>query len=469
MTRGRTVPGPASTNRAPGPHRGISRGSSNIPRLDFKRTAATGVEMLHRIPVAWVLWGLVLLGLLLRFHAAGEWNAGRPDSPQRLVGDEPGYNNLALALLDGRFFEWEGRVPLYPTWLAGVHWLTGRSYIAIPYVQSLLGVAVIPLTYLLGRRLVGQRSAMLAAFLSAISYSLIHEAMLLQSEILFTPVLLVTAIMLVDAWQHPQLRRFVWLGCWVGISNLVRPTFLLLPPVLLLAFVWRFGRRGLRYGAVAGGVTMLVLTPWLVFGYLRHHAIYPLATSNAFLWQGSPEYYHLLHDEGYTYDQIWRGVIFAPGQEEHWPHLIEGDRYWTKRALRSIASEPLVYLRFAIEKTGTYWVGDPLADWGGSAPFDYHSLRRLGYTERDALQIMVMRFLPILAFAAAAAMWRNWRTLIPIYLLLAYATLLHAATHAEARLSEPFQPLLLLLIAAMAVRVGDHLMRLWLPAYADRG
>jgi hypothetical protein len=427
--------------------------------LKRQPTAAATVAMLHRIPLAWVLWAFVLLGLLLRLHAAGDWNAGRPDSPQRLMGDESGYNNLALALLNGRFFEWEGRVPLYPAWLALVHWLTGRSYIAIPYVQSVLGLTVIPLIYLLGRRVVGQRSAVLAAFLAAISYSLIREGMLLQSEILFTPVVLVTAISLVDAWQRPHVRRFAWLGCWIGISDLVRPTLLLFPLALLTACVWRFGRQGLRYGVVAGGVTLLVVTPWLVFGYVRHQTIYPLATSNALLWQGSPEYYHLVYEQGYTYDQIWREVIFAPGDEAHWPHLIEGDRHWTKRALRSIANEPAIYLRFALQKTATYWIGDPLADWGGSTPFDYDSLRRLGYTTRDAVQLMVMRFVPVLALIAAAAMWRNWRTLFPIYLLLGYATLLHAATHAEARLSEPFQPLLLLLIAATVIRVADRLPR----------
>jgi lipopolysaccharide transport system permease protein len=47
----------------------------------------------------------------------------------------------------------------------------------------------------------------------------------------------------------------------------------------------------------------------------------------------------------------------------------------------------------------------------------------------------------------------RWRTLLPIYALFIYTTLLHAATHAEARLSEPFQPfLLILIVGAVLIR-----------------
>ncbi len=47
--------------------------------------------------------------------------------------------------------------------------------------------------------------------------------------------------------------------------------------------------------------TLLIVSPWLVRNRIRYDAWFPLATSNAFLWQGSPEYYHLLRDQGYTY------------------------------------------------------------------------------------------------------------------------------------------------------------------------
>ena len=53
-------------------------------------------------------------------------------------------------------------------------------------------------------------------------------------------------------------------------------------------------------------------------------------------------------------------------------------------------------------------------------------------------------------------MWvlrRRWRELLAIYAVMVYCTLLHGATHAEARLSEPLLPLLVVLIAGAFIAV----------------
>lgn len=65
--------------------------------------------------------------------------------------------------------------------------------------------------------------------------------------------------------------------------------------------------------------------------------------------------------------------------------------------------------------------------------------------------VIIARAVPIVALAAAVVLRHRWRHLLPLYAILVYTTLLHAATHAEARLSEPFQPLLLVLIAGALV------------------
>ena len=55
--------------------------------------------------------------------------------------------------------------------------------------------------------------------------------------------------------------------------------------------------------------------------------------------------------------------------------------------------------------------------------------------------------LPIVALGAVFVLRGRWRALLPVYALLVYCTLVHAATHAESRLSEPLQPYLALLVA----------------------
>jgi hypothetical protein len=88
--------------------------------------------------------------------------------------------------------------------------------------------------------------------------------------------------------------------------------------------------------------------------------------------------------------------------------------------------------------------------------FSYAALRRVGFNPGAAVMAMIARAVPIVALGAAVLLRRRWRRLLPIYALLVYATLLHAATHAEARLSEPFQPLLLVLIAGALVARGPE-------------
>ncbi|MGH2524761.1 MAG: hypothetical protein ACRDH2_19820, partial [Anaerolineales bacterium] len=73
-----------------------------------------------------------------------------------------------------------------------------------------------------------------------------------------------------------------------------------------------------------------------------------------------------------------------------------------------------------------------------------------GYNPVDATYYMIARLLPIVAALALVAVRRHWRTLLPVCALLAYCTLMHAATHAEGRLSDPLQPFLLILIAGAA-------------------
>jgi hypothetical protein len=251
---------------------------------------------------------------------------------------------------------------------------------------------------------------------------------------------------------------------WIGLANLTRPALLLFPLFalfILLARMRNFKALGLGLTFVISSV--LVVSPWVLHNYIRYQAIFPLQTSNALLWQGSPEYYHLLRDQGYTYIQIWQEILYGPDWQEHDPNSIPGDRYWTRRALQSIAAEPLVYLRYSGEKLFTYWVGDPNADWDNTYPFNYQALRRMGFLPENAAKVMLARSLPLLALAAGFILLGQWKRLFPLYLLLAYMNVLHALTHAEIRLSEPLQPILLLLIGgavyAVAARIGARFER----------
>jgi lipopolysaccharide transport system permease protein len=397
---------------------------------------------------SWAFPLILILGICLRIWVTVDWNGYQPDSVARLVGDETGYNNMARELLQGYGFTWPGRVPFYPIWLASLYLLTNGSYIGVTYLQIVPGLMVIAFTYWLGCTIFNRWTGLLAAFLASVSYVLIHQGLHLLSEVLYTPVILLVTWVLFSVYRHPDKKRFALLGGLIGVSNLIRPSMLMFPFfltfLLLFVFPWR---KALTYGPIMITVSLLVITPWIVHNYEKYDAIFALQTSNAILWQGSPEYYHLIHDEEYTYIQIWSEVLYGPGWQEHDPNSVSGDKYWTDRAIASIKSEPLTYLKFAVEKSVTFWVGDPNADWGDTRIYNYQALRQIGFLPQDAVQVMIARLIPIVAAIAFILLRSRWKQLWPLMAFLAYFTLLHAATHAEVRLSESLQPLLLIAIA----------------------
>lgn len=391
---------------------------------------------------------ILLLALALRVAETYSWNRHRVDGPGRLVGDEAGYDGLAMDLLAGYGHTWAGRVPGYPLLLAGLRWLGDGSYAAITYLQIPLGLATVLGTYLVAREAFSRRAGLLAALGAAVSYVLIHQSLHLLSEVLFTPIVLFAAYLHLRALRRAATLNTAAAGALIGLSSLVRPTLLLYP---FFAAPWfsigRGWRPGVRLAAIFALASCLVVTPWIVRNYFRYGAWFPLATSNAILWQGSPEYYRLIHDRGYTYGRIWDEVLYPDNWREHDPTSVEGDRWWTRRALDSIRAEPHIYVLYALMKVPYYWVGDPNADWNDERIFSYGALRRIGFRPNAAVHVMIARALPLVALIASAFVWRRWRRLWPIFAVLIYTTLLHAATHAEVRLSEPFQPLLLVIIA----------------------
>ena len=401
------------------------------------------------------LWAVVLVALASRLYQAWIFNRYQPNSIARLVhGDEPSYNCAALDLLHGLGFHAADRLPLYPAWIALLHALSSENYNVIPVAQAFLGTGTVLLTYLLARRVFGHWPALVAAALAAGSYAMTRQSLYVLTEVMFTPALLLVVITLWDAMERPSVARFAWAAVWVGVADMVRPTLLFFPLWVAAALVLFWGvRRGGRYAVVYVLAAALVVAPWTLRNYLRFHTFLPLSTSNATLWLASPEYYHLVRDKGYSYDRVWDDVIYPDDRSVPYPTSIEGDRYWSRRAKRSILAEPLVYAKYSAEKLVTYWVGDPEANWAGTHPLNYTLLRQRGVRTGTIAIVLIERTLILFALAGALVLRRRWRLLLPLYLMVSYNMALHAATVARTRMSEPLMPFLLVVIAGAAAQL----------------
>jgi 4-amino-4-deoxy-L-arabinose transferase-like glycosyltransferase len=403
-----------------------------------------------------ILAAIVVVAVAVRLWRVLDANADAPNSADRLFGDEPDYDNLARGLLDGRWFDYPARLPLYPVFVAGVHLVSGRDYDVLLYVQAVVGAGAVVLTWWLGRRVVGPGAGLVAAVIVALHRGLAAEAARVHSENLYTPALLGFLILLERARTGRTLRVWAGAGVALGVVNLIRPSAFGLPIALGvgLLVVERDRRSALRSVAVLGAASLVTIAPWTAHNAVRYDTFLPLSTSVAVLWQGSPEYYDLYQD-GRSYLSIWRTELNPEENGGHLPGSIDGDRWFTRRALDSIRDRPLVYAEYSAQKALWYWIGHPSADWYGGRFFSPRSLHRY-WPWWEVVWILGSRLLPVAGAVALGATLRERRRLWPFYAVLTYFTLLHALLWAELRLNEPMLPLVAIVVGAAVTRVWSR-------------
>jgi Dolichyl-phosphate-mannose-protein mannosyltransferase len=225
--------------------------------------------------------GAVALGAAVRFtylfHGA----------PEVVHSDGFLYHYEALRLADGLGYTAGGGVevathpPGWVTLLAVVSEAGGRSMRTHQLTGLVIGLGVILIAGLVGRRYAGRRVGVIAAFLAA-SYP---GFWVLDVQILSEPLglALVGLLMLVlaDLWERPTLARVVLAGTIAGALILVRSEMLLLlglvvAPIVLLNRRITVRRRVAWTGAVA--VTAVVwIAPWTIHNLGRFEEPVPLS------------------------------------------------------------------------------------------------------------------------------------------------------------------------------------------------
>ena len=138
----------------------------------------------------------------------------------------------------------------------------------------MLGVLVIPLSYLAFRPSLGQVAALWVAGLVATAYLLIDFS---GNGSLW---ILITVFYLLFVWRAAaapiiQPRNAVVLGIIIGLAFLVNYPASVLAPVLVLTALLQFGRKALsstmiRSIAIAAAAALLVVLPWFAFNALLH-------------------------------------------------------------------------------------------------------------------------------------------------------------------------------------------------------
>lgn len=153
------------------------------------------------------------------------------------------------------------------TYLAAFSTVGLDSLRAHQLASALLGAGSIVLAGLLGRSLVGDRTGIIAASLTAVYANIWINDALVMSETSAIFFAFLTSLVGLRFWRAPTLRNALWFGLVGGAAALTRAELVFfLPIVAAVALLrtplpWR-ARLG-RY-ALAGVVAVAVISPWVV-------------------------------------------------------------------------------------------------------------------------------------------------------------------------------------------------------------
>lgn len=416
---------------------------------------------------AWLLAAILALSAFVQFTVVTRTVVGIP-----MASDSSEYFSYAYNLKNhGVYSEdltWAGetppgglrpdsiRTPGYPLFLLAIPGLDASAGFLsrVALVQAAIAVLSVWLAFSLASRFLPRGWSHATALLMAISPHLANLSTYLLSECVFLFLMLASLLASVDALRAGRAWRFALAGLLWGACALVRPTVLLLPPLLLLASLLSPRLRQYRaQAALLLAVFLAVQSPW----FLRNR-LTPMDPE-----QGSPLVWSMHH--GSYPDFMHEGRPETLG----WPFRYDPASFEAERdmasVLRDIAgkfrAQPLRQLRwYLLGKPGT------LLSWGyvqGEDIYVYEASRTPFRENRFFAALRTISLLlhwPLMLGGVAAAVvawWRpGWLALDDARLLAArmvaavvlYALCFHLVVAPYPRYGVPFRPLLYALAMA---------------------
>ena len=359
--------------------------------------------------------------------------------------------------VDARMSETMLREPGYPLFLAGISKLGGGYSMRTARVGCvLLAFAAALMLLRLTRKITGDgRIALLAALLFLFYPGVLVAETRAGIEIpcIFTMMLFMLALH--GAVKKGSLWGYGAAGLLLGTAVLVRSEVLLFPVLLLVYLLlaakgWAERRRMVGRIAVLAVGTAVVMSPWIIRNYRLVHSFVPTATISGSAAQAGL----------YTCENASLGEPFSQADGEAG---LERKEIARQLGLPSIGpyfqlfytpQDELAFYRALLNRASTEYRSHPEVLAGCAAKNLFFNFWFLGKTPNSVLlNVLVQAPLLALALAGLVVFWK--RKLLPnaaiILLYILYIPAVHAPMVAEARYSIMIAPFLTILAAAFLV------------------
>lgn len=415
--------------------------------------------------------------------------------------DQRGYQRLGESLATtGQFTRYAGadtfapeviRTPGYPAFVALVYRLFGvGNNTAVAVAQGFAFAAICLLVFALARRAADDRTALVAAGLTALYAPLPYFGALVVTELWTTFIATAAIVVALRAAQGGRLRDFALAGVLFSLTTLVRPAFVLMPFFFALAVPVLV--RSQRSVAMLKGWGLLVVTaaitlmPWFAYNYvnLGQFALSPAGGVGRGLWEGSWQGRWTgriqadliaLAETTADRDELTRRVQAKAAETgmpaepmlayvNEWRDIrliwdtpadpmervrarVAADREYMRLALAHVREDPLGHIRRRV-MTGTFVL------WAAEIPIRYGDINKMPIVAIRSIWLVQVVLLLLAAWGAAVLVrGGRWLEAVMLVLPIIYVTGVHVPLLCEARQSLPVKPVVLALASVGAIEM----------------
>jgi 4-amino-4-deoxy-L-arabinose transferase-like glycosyltransferase len=191
------------------------------------------------------------------------------------------------------------RPPLYPLFVAFSIVVMGEDPLGLVFLQHLIGLGTVVLTYWLARAvfaaagglLAGRIAGLVAGLLVALNGTLMIYERYVMAETLFTFLLTAAVLALVLGMRRASWRLYALGGVLLALASMNRAAAqLLLPMVPLAALLWhREVRPAARLSAALLAGFLLISLPWMSLAWVQTRSFGASGLGEALFWRGSRE------------------------------------------------------------------------------------------------------------------------------------------------------------------------------------
>ena len=423
----------------------------------MKGSVATGAV---RTPELRWLFGICVLALGARLAhalAAGtdvRGDAGFYQSVARALADGEGYAD-PIATVAGHAQPTALHPPLFPVYLAAWNALGIDSVRGHQVASCLLGTASVLLIWAAGRRLAGGRVGLIAAGLAAGYPPLLLLDQSMNSESLYVMLIALVLLLAYRLLDDPSARRAAALGAAIGLATLTRSDAVLLLPLLLIPLIPHLRRGWLRMSAVATATAAVVVAPWIVRNWVAFDKVPLLSTNGGYTARATncDDTYHrpsligfVSHSCGSQSSCFRRFPVAAvlSGRSTE----VARDECLQEEATRYVRAHltrtPLV----ALTRVERVW-----EIYGARANIDYGSFLWGRPRPLATAALVAYGLVATLAVAGAHLLGTMSRSRIPLFAMLAQATLVAALAFGFTRYRAAAEPALVVLAAVTLDRL----------------